>query len=1197
MSTTHNSISSLLEQFLRLEKNSLEIISKLSEVATSSADSVSFNLTQEDGTIKSMPIPAFGFMNNKIDRVDNTVQNLAGLGDASTVIKLPDGSTKKIFAASIIRDPAPIPSLQVPQGFNIKNNWFFESFLNPLLYVSFDVTGKVPDDMRKAVVKRFISNMDSQEKKDYFDSTFKGKNDIDYADFLNKSAAAGIDLFIDEEIVDLPISVMRFRGTFDVLKVVDEEVNITSNGTTITVKKRKYKLNKITYTDILSGTIESKTLQINDKLITQDGTSYVLESIDAAENTIVLRRISGSQPIAIGTDVITIYSPPYTTKEIQVNIGFDERQVIFLKPIDSNFDVAASQYSPGIGIFTNEMTINLPTGSQTLEDFYKSQVTDFGQIFINSAKEKHVSAVHGETPDAVALDPTNFKVIQVNSHKKDTKEIDDIKQKLSSKVSLENEIAQLEEAINNKKNDLNNNSNAKSEAEKRKIKADLDNLAKEKSSKVNLYSSTVKQIATKTKENPSILEPAKYRVRGFWAIPSPKTSDKTQDQEVIQFRVSYRYVRKDGNAPGTEQMEFTDIDGTKKRGYFSNWTEYKSDIRKRIYNPTTGFYEWVIEDVSDPESTNINQLDVAISKNEQLQVRVRSISEAGYPLNPQESDWSNVITIDFPDDLQITDETAALINDASKEESRVRFQEELNSRGLDLHLLDSFTSGDKYYAHTASDLASDFFTPEGKVINLFEKLKSIDDQLQTLKALIEKAKGTLAIFLLDESGNVTKITQNSTTKLFAGFYKDLIASGTGTSITYNHGQIITKSYILRIENSAATTLELASLLPGGFSEAVTASNPVGPTYNVSLDYDKNRRYDVVPISLSGANNVSSGSLKQVSPFQSQQVKSLWLYSREKSVGLDEDLYLNDASFFLGSLNTTATAVPSSASYTYVGTSVPTNVNPGGLAPIDGPHLVPFSPVFAGTFNVDTNVWNGQVVATVGQGAGFLSEFCIHKDHPDLAAFNPTWTDTEFLTPNLSLDTSGSGYVMQYPKFIHAVYFSEDASSIFGKKQLQTSVPLTVSTTSNPTLATNPDNRIYPAKLGFYKNDEFLIGRYTCGSYLYIAPIDYTDIAVDGSTDLAKKLLEFGEEKGINIPLIFQFRCSDKLQYIGGFRSGGNITNISYTKKIGIDVQVRNESLFSFDIEVSCKYQQDSLVTPVYVPNVALDRLTNIRNQQ
>ena len=101
----NNSISSLLEQSLRLEKNNLEIISKLSEIATSSADSVTFNLTKDDGTTQIVQIPAFGFMNNKIDRVDKSVQQLAGLGDSSATIKMPDGTTKKIFEASIIRDP------------------------------------------------------------------------------------------------------------------------------------------------------------------------------------------------------------------------------------------------------------------------------------------------------------------------------------------------------------------------------------------------------------------------------------------------------------------------------------------------------------------------------------------------------------------------------------------------------------------------------------------------------------------------------------------------------------------------------------------------------------------------------------------------------------------------------------------------------------------------------------------------------------------------------------------------------------------------------------------------------------------------------------------------------------------------------------------------------------------------------------
>ena len=40
MSNTKNSFSSLIAQFLRLQKNSLEIINKLNDVATSSKDSV-----------------------------------------------------------------------------------------------------------------------------------------------------------------------------------------------------------------------------------------------------------------------------------------------------------------------------------------------------------------------------------------------------------------------------------------------------------------------------------------------------------------------------------------------------------------------------------------------------------------------------------------------------------------------------------------------------------------------------------------------------------------------------------------------------------------------------------------------------------------------------------------------------------------------------------------------------------------------------------------------------------------------------------------------------------------------------------------------------------------------------------------------------------------------------------------------------
>ena len=40
-----------------------------------------------------------------------------------------------------------------------------------------------------------------------------------------------------------------------------------------------------------------------------------------------------------------------------------------------------------------------------------------------------------------------------------------------------------------------------------------------------------------------------------------------------------------------------------------------------------------------------------------------------------------------------------------------------------------------------------------------------------------------------------------------------------------------------------------------------------------------------------------------------------------------------------------------------------------------------------------------------------------------------------------------------------------------------------------------------------------------------------------------------------------------------------------TKKLGIDIQVRNQSPFSFDIEVTSKYKNDTLSSPNFATPV------------
>jgi hypothetical protein len=121
--------------------------------------------------------------------------------------------------------------------------------------------------------------------------------------------------------------------------------------------------------------------------------------------------------------------------------------------------------------------------------------------------------------------------------------------------------------------------------------------------------------------------------------------------------------------------------------------------------------------------------------------------------------------------------------------------------------------------------------------------------------------------------------------------------------------------------------------------------------------------------------------------------------------------------------------------------------------------------------------------------------------------------------------------------------------------------------------------MYPDKLGFTSNDEYLIGKFSCGSYLYLGPASGSSTQVQGTTSLSTRTLMEGDSNAINIPLVFQFRAVDKAGYIGGWRKSGNLTNITYTKKIGIDIQVQNEDTFSFDVQISGSYKNDTLVAP------------------
>jgi hypothetical protein len=272
------------------------------------------------------------------------------------------------------------------------------------------------------------------------------------------------------------------------------------------------------------------------------------------------------------------------------------------------------------------------------------------------------------------------------------------------------------------------------------------------------------------------------------------------------------------------------------------------------------------------------------------------------------------------------------------------------------------------------------------------------------------------------------------------------------------------------------------------------------------------------------------------------------------------------------------------------------------------HYLPFNPTLAalkvkvnGTeyaLSTNSNIWNGSIDSnSAPRGGGLLSEFCISVNHPDIkrsGKYNGSWasiyrplpvSQTQTTNTNTLAGYSVPASVLKKLPFSHGAHFeiseNENLNALGARYFQQASYRRPDEIGSTPTSATMYEN-YFPIKFSFEPNDEYLIGKYTCGAYLYIAPRSYQDIgSTSVSTNGAKRIVKVGSTNAIKIPLIFQYRCSDYLKYVGGYRVDAQtgLRNVNYIKKIGLDISLKSET-FSFDVQIGAQYDKDTaLVSP------------------
>lgn len=343
------------------------------------------------------------------------------------------------------------------------------------------------------------------------------------------------------------------------------------------------------------------------------------------------------------------------------------------------------------------------------------------------------------------------------------------------------------------------------------------------------YSTLVDSFQTIVKENSAVTTEPKYHIRGFFPIPEYRYSDGSTGgrvEEIIGFDIAYRYIKEDGTATQLNTFSYTASDGTEYTGTFTDWVIEQGPMKTKIRNTETGLSEWRAENIADGTETNINQIDIAISKGEKVEIKVRSISEAGYPDNPLRSDWSNSIVMDFPSTLATGNEIADLIQKVNDDALTLTIQNTLDSIGVGTHLDDTTPNSNSvngiYFKHMAKYIAyeekgvSEAGTTIVNTISLQDKIDeiggSVDTVLKTAEEMVIKVEdiSVRAVDKHKEYDNYISIINSSISELKDNVNQ--VNADLNSFVKLNrdangnvHPEILAKSFIIPNNNGLKNT--------------------------------------------------------------------------------------------------------------------------------------------------------------------------------------------------------------------------------------------------------------------------------------------------------------------------------------------------------------------------------------------------------
>ena len=452
-----SSFPAVADQVISFNKNIVDILSKINSLATTQNPSVNIQIYDENGVLRNYTVPSFTSLKGEIDRLNNNINSLYSIDAAGAMIQTTNKNTyKKIITVDLNKEPTAVGSIGSITKFKALNNWFFDSLLSPIVSIELNLSGKIEDNVRKIQSRRYIVDFAKdasgaftalgQSALNSFNTLFRGNSSIDITDFENwHNTTSGVveplNPKFDEQIFDLDPNELLYDGVFSVLRIQEDRLN----------RKLFYVLDTLNYVVRSNNQIQQLTIG-SEIIVNSDKTStrYKVIEVSTSESNprVRLERVEGMEPIPVGISTIKIYSPVIYAKSVKISVGYNERDVIFIKPLNADNNLLARNFSLGTGFWTNDLTLDstAPENGLTMEQFYIDYVYDYGEVLQDLVAKKTPNKLAG-TPIAPTLNLTNFKVVQINKHLTDTPDSNLIKQKHNYQMTLKSEIEQIQDAL------------------------------------------------------------------------------------------------------------------------------------------------------------------------------------------------------------------------------------------------------------------------------------------------------------------------------------------------------------------------------------------------------------------------------------------------------------------------------------------------------------------------------------------------------------------------------------------------------------------------------------------------------------------------------------------------------------------------------------------------------------------------------